>query len=275
MAMFHTRLLWVFVLWGWLLSGRAWAQELPIFDAHIHYSQAEWSIYSPEAALAILDKAGVGWAMVSSTPDDGTIRLFEKAPTRIIPVLRPYRVRGDMSGWTQDPSILAYVTERLKRGVYRGIGEFHLAAGQADSAVVRGLVQLADRHNIFLHAHCDEVAVEELLRVNPRVRVLWAHAGMSASAETVGLLLDKHSMLTVELALRYDVAPGGRLDPAWRSLFLRHPDRFMVGTDTWVSSQWDRLPEIQAGIRAWLRQLPPDIAERLAFRNALSLAGKP
>ena len=92
--------------------------------------------------------------------------------------------------------------------------------------------------------------------------------------DTVGRLLDQYPTLTVELALRYDVAPGGQLDPAWRNLFLRHPDRFMVGTDTWVTSQWDRLPEIQAGIRAWLRQLPREVAEKLAFKNASRLTGK-
>jgi hypothetical protein len=73
------------------------AQDLPIFDAHIHYSQPDWPIYSPEAALAILDKAGVRWALVSSTPDDGTLRLYEKAPRRIVPFLRPYRTQGDMA----------------------------------------------------------------------------------------------------------------------------------------------------------------------------------
>ncbi len=249
-------------------------QELPIFDAHIHYSQPDWSVYPPEAALAILDRAGVRWAMVSSTPDDGTLRLFDKAPDRIVPILRPYRTRSDMGTWTGDPSILSYVETRLRRGIYRGIGEFHLAAGEADTAVVRGFVQLAIRHGIFLHAHTDDVAVEELLRLDPKVRVLWAHAGMSAGADTVGRLLDRYPNLSVELALRSDVAPGGQLDPAWQSLFLRHADRFMVGTDTWVTSQWDRLPDIQAGIRGWLRQLPREVAEQLAFKNAARLTGK-
>src|SRR5574337_2224773 len=95
-------------------------QDLPIFDAHIHYSQPDWSVYPPEATLAILDRAGGRWAMVSSTPDEGTIRLYEKAPARIVPVLRPYRTRADMGTWTTDLSILPYVEERLKRGIYKG-----------------------------------------------------------------------------------------------------------------------------------------------------------
>ena len=59
------------------------AAELPIFDAHIHYSQPAWDPYPPDAALGILDRGGVSRAMVSSTPDDGTLRLYEKAPRRI------------------------------------------------------------------------------------------------------------------------------------------------------------------------------------------------
>ena len=42
----------------------------------------QWSSYSPDAILALFDKTGVRKAIVSSTPDDGTLRLYEKAPDR-------------------------------------------------------------------------------------------------------------------------------------------------------------------------------------------------
>jgi hypothetical protein len=88
----------------------------------------------------------------------------------------------------------------------------------------------------------------------------------------VGLLVERHPNLSVELALRTDVAPGGLLDPAWRALFLRHPDRFMVGTDTWVASRWTQVKDVHDGIRAWLGQLPPDVATRIGAGNADRLA---
>jgi hypothetical protein len=265
-------MLW-FILSSWLFAGSGLAQDLPIFDAHIHYSRPAWEPYSPEAALSILDRAGVSRALVSSTPDDGTLRLYEKAPWRIVPFLRPYRSREDMAGWTKNLDILAYVEERLKRGIYRGIGEFHIGPGDAASPVIVGLHRLAASRKLFLHAHTDEVAVEELLRLQPEVPVLWAHAGMVSSPETVGRLLDRYQNLWVELALRLDVAPEGRLDPVWRSLFLRFPDRFMVGTDTWVNSQWEALPEILNRFRVWLRQLPPEVASKVASENAERLFG--
>jgi hypothetical protein len=52
------------------------AAQLPIFDAHIHYSQADWTAYTPERALSILAQAGIRRAIVSSTPDDGTLMLY-------------------------------------------------------------------------------------------------------------------------------------------------------------------------------------------------------
>jgi hypothetical protein len=256
------------------LAGFAWgaapagaAQDLPIFDAHIHYGRIAWDAYPPESVFAILDRAGVTGALVSSTPDEGTLRLREKAPGRIVAEVRPYRSPDDMGSWTRDTTRLPYVEERLKRGIYRGIGEFHLGPGAATHPVPRGFVELAARYRVFLHCHCDETAIEELARMRQDVRVLWAHAGMGAPAATVERLLDRYPNLWAELALRTDVASGGALDPAWRALFLKHADRFLVGTDTWVNSQWDRLPEIHEGTRAWLRQLPPDVAARIAHGN--------
>jgi hypothetical protein len=249
------------------------AQPLPIFDVHIHYSQPDWDSLPPERVLAILAAAGVRRALVSSTPDDGTLKLYEKAPAIVVPMLRPYRVGSDRESWSRDPAVQAYVETRLRRGVYKGIGEFHLAAEDADAPVVRRVAELAAHHGIFLHAHVDDVTVEKLLTLYPRPRLLWAHAGMSADAATVGRLLDRFGNLWVELALRGDVAPAGTLDPAWRALFLRKPDRFMVGTDTWTTSRWSSLGDGMQDIRRWLSQLPREVAERIAYGNAERLFG--
>ena len=256
----------------------AQARELPLFDAHIHYSADAWSLYDVDQAIGQLDRAGVKVALVSSTPDDGTLRLYQRAPDRVVPVLRPYRTRGDMGQWTRDPSVANYLRQRIEEAPpglkYRGIGEFHLYAGEAHDPVVAVAAQLARGHDLFLHAHADAAVVEELLRAYPDVKVLWAHAGMSASPAAVWVLLDRYpDMLWVELALRYDVARAGGVDDEWLSVFERHPTRLMVGTDTWVPSQWTALPELKAREQGWLRWLPPDLAERLAWRNAACLFG--
>ena len=249
------------------LATAAIGAELPIFDAHIHFSKPAWDVYTPQRALDILARAGVRRALVSSTPDDGTLKLYDLAPKTIVPFLRPYRTRDDMSTWTRDPAVAAYVEARLKRDVHRGIGEFHMGAADVDGATVKRLAALAAQHDLFFQAHVDEETIARLLTAYPSVRMLWAHAGMSSSAATVSALLDRHPKLWVELALRTDVAPDGTLDPAWRAVFLRYPDRFMVGTDTFVTSRWEAIPDATRAVQRWLGQLPPDVAEKIAWRN--------
>src|SRR5437773_6827756 len=251
------------------------AAPYPLFDAHIHYSRPDWDAYPPERALALLARAGVRRAIVSSTPDDGTLKLYERAPTVVVPFLRPYRTREDMAGWHADAGVAAYVEERLRRGVYRGIGEFHLGAAGVDAPVVRRIAELAAERDLFLHAHVDADTIEKLLARYPKVRFLWAHAGMSADAETVGRLLDRFARLWVELALRSDVAAGGRLDRAWRARFLRHADRFLVGTDTWVTSRWEAVEPSMRDVQQWLAELPAGVAERIAWKNGARLVPAP
>ncbi len=257
-----------------VLPVAAAGQSIPLFDAHVHYSSDAWKKYSVDEVLAILDQAGVERALVSSTPDDGTLKLFEAAPERVVPELRPYRTGADMGTWHSDASILPYLEERLRRGIYRGIGEFHLSADKAATPVVRRVIELAVERQIPLHAHSDEKAVAALFAVDRRVKILWAHAGMSTPVQAVGEMLDRYSNLWVELSYRLDeVAPGGRVSPAWRTLFQRHPDRFLFGSDTWTPGRWSEVPALANAARAWLKELPPDLAAAIAFRNAERLYG--
>lgn len=244
------------------------AAQLPIFDAHIHFSRPDWDAYTPERALSMLAQAGIRRALVSSTPDDGTLMLYDRAPSAIVPFLRPYRTRDDMGSWSRDAAVAAYVEERLnKRNVYRGIGELHFGADDVDAPTVRRVAALANARGLFLQCHVDETTVEKMLTTYPGVKVLWAHAGMSSTAATVGRLVDRYPMLWVELALRTDVAPEGTLDRAWRELFVRHPDRFLVGTDTWTTSRWEAVRPETAAVQRWLQQLPREVAEQIAWKN--------
>jgi Amidohydrolase len=258
-----------------LLAAAPAAAQYPIFDAHIHYSQPDWDAYTPERILSILARAGVRRALVSSTPDDGTLKLYEKSPAGIVPSLRPYRTRADMSTWPRDPAVAAYVEERLKRGIYRAIGESHFGVSDVPAPVVKRFAELAVQHKLFLWCHIDDATVEAMLKTYPGAKILWAHAGMSAGAQRVGELVDRYPALWVELALRTDVAPGGALDPAWRALFMRHPDRFVVGTDTWVTSRWESVRDANEAVQRWLQQLPREVAEQIAWKNGERLFPPP
>ena len=248
---------------------RAQTADLPIFDTHIHYSAPDWSEYPEDRILGILQTAGIRRALVSSTPDDGTIKLYQKDPKRIVPILRPYRTREDIGHWWQDPSVIPYLESRLALKVHKGIGEFHLFGGQTSTPVIKRLTEIVLREGIYLHAHSDELAIVELFTLEPRLRVIWAHAGMSSGPQAVGALLDRYQTLWVDLAIRNgDVAPGGVLDPGWRAVFMRHSDRFLAGTDTWVTSRWEALPGSVTEVRTYLNQLPREVAEKIAYKNA-------
>jgi hypothetical protein len=51
-------------------------------------------------------------------------------------------------------------------------------------------------------------------------------------------------------------------------LFERYPNRFLLGSDTWINERWQSYGDIMAGYRAWLAQLPPKIAAQIANGNA-------
>jgi hypothetical protein len=248
------------------------AQPLPIFDAHVHYSHDAWDVVPVQDAIAIMRKAGLKRALISSSGDDGQQRLFTAAPDLVIPELRVYRSRGEIGTWFRDPTLIPYLEDRLKKFRYVGIGEFHLYGSDAALPVPRQMVQLARKYSLFLHAHSDVDAVERLFRQWPQARILWAHAGFDRP-ERVAEMLKKHKNLWADLAFRTDHASGGKVDPAWRAVFLQFPDRFMVGSDTFTPERWHYIPEHANWSRQWLSDLPRDVAERIAWKNGETVFG--
>jgi hypothetical protein len=252
--------------------GLAAAAELPIFDAHVHYSHDAWERLPPKDAAALLRRAGLKRALVSSSGGDGQQRLLAEAPEIVLPSLRPYRKRGEISTWVRDATVVPYLEERLEKYRYVAIGEFHLNGADADLPVPRRLVQLARKHKLFLHAHSDADAVARIFAQDPGARVLWAHSGFEAPAR-VREMLRKHRNLWCDLAFRSDHGADGRVPPEWRAAFLEFPDRFMVGTDTYTPERWHYLGEHARWSRRWLADLPPEMAERIAWKNGETLFG--
>jgi len=246
------------------------AAELPIFDAHVHYSHDAWDNLPPKDAIAILRKAGLKRAVVSSSGDDGTQRLLAEAPDLVVPSLRPYRTRGDVSTWVRDDTVATFLEDRLRRQRYAAIGEFHLYGADAELPVPKRMVALAKQYGLVLHAHSDTDAIERLFRQYPDARILWAHSGFERP-EAMRDMLRKHRNLWCDLAFRSDQGPGGKVPAEWRAVFTEFPDRFMVGTDTYTPERWHYIVEHANWSRAWLADLPPALAERIAWRNGEAL----
>ena len=245
---------------------------LPIFDAHLHYSHDAWERLPPKEAVALLRKAGLKAAMVSSSSDEGTQMLYAEAPDLVLPVLRPYRTRGEIGTWVRDATVVPHLEARLKKYRYVAIGEYHVFGEDADLPVMRRVVELAREYKLYLHSHSDADAIERQFRQDPSARILWAHSGFDAPAK-VREMLARHQNLWCDLAFRSEHASGGKVEPAWRAAFLEFPDRFMVGTDTFTPERWHYVVEHANWSRQWLADLPREVAERIAWKNGDRLFG--
>ncbi|MBL0141825.1 MAG: amidohydrolase family protein [Betaproteobacteria bacterium] len=253
--------------------------EGPIFDAHLHYNGEARDAYPVGTVMELFSKNGVKAILANSRPNDGTRALYDanrKAPRggfAVVPFIRVYRDRSDYGTWHANPDIANMIVEEEKRGHYRGVGEFHLFGREAASAVVKEIVNFAVAKNLVLHAHCDEEALELLFAHNPRARVIWAHTGFSTPLARVEELFGKYPQLWGELSYRGDVVEDGKLAPAWRAFFMKHPERFLAGSDTWVNERWQSYPQTMATYRKWLGELPADVAARIAWKNGARLFG--
>ncbi len=251
--------------------------ELPIFDAHIHYKEPAWDAYPVESIIELMDRNGVAMGLVSSTPDEGTIMLWKHAPNRIVPELRPYHGSAGSSNWAKVDGMEAYLEDRLERYPHEGIGEFHIhRLDITDVKFFRTVVAMARQRDIYLHVHSDAEPIRWLKSLDGEVKIIWAHAGLSTPAPEVHALMAEFPDLLADTSLReWDIDADDRgLDPAWERIIFDFQDRLMVGSDTWVNSQWDNYDAIIASNRTWLSKLPRDVAEKIAYRNAERVFGR-
>lgn len=250
-----------------LLPASLVAQTL--FDVHLHYSSADAAQFSPQDIITRLDRNGIARAVVTGTPAEHTQALYEFAPERIVPLLGVYRSHADKNSWPDDAALPERVETALRSGHWRGIGELHIFARDRHSAVLRRLIEIAAVRQLPLQLHTDPAIIDAVYDIAPRQTVIWAHAGKYPCPELIADYLQRYTNLYVDLSMRdARIAPQGRIDDAWYELFLKFPDRFMVGVDTYSVSRWHDFEAAVTGIREWLAQLPDDVAVQLAHANA-------
>ena len=283
----------------------------PLFDAHLHYNEEAWNgkagPHPLSDVLARIQRNGVKGVLANSRPNDGTKALTaepSKGDLQVVPFIRLYRNRADYDGWFRDETIYDMVLAEYARGTagapsnpaltvpsnselhvpFKGIGEFHLYdSANANGAVAKKLMAFAEEKNLAVLAHVDDVAIDLLMANTPskgqNVKLIWAHTGIGgAPVARVDALLGKYPLLMGELSYRPgltcdDVKSSGRLCPEWRALLLKYPGRFMIGSDTWVNQRWQYYDELMQGYRAWLGDLPADVARQVAWGNGAKLFG--
>ncbi len=269
----------------------------PLFDAHLHYNQEAWNGQTgphPVAdVLARMQQGGVRAIVSNSRPNDGTKLLAASEQTRqagvtVVPFIRLYRNRADYDSWFRDETIFDMVQAEYAKGTaagpFRGIGEFHLYdSANANGAVAKKLMAFAEDKNLAVLAHVDDTAIDLLMANTPsqgqKARLIWAHTGIGgAPAARVDALLARYPLLMGELSYRpgltcADAQGHDRLCPEWRALLLKHPTRFLIGSDTWVNQRWLYYSELMKGYRAWLGELPADVARNIGWNNGARLFG--
>ena len=267
----------------------------PLFDAHLHYNEEAWNgqtgPHPVSDVLARIKRNGVKAVIANSRPNDGTKALAaepSKGDLAVVPFIRLYRNRADYDNWFRDETIYDMVQTEFARGTaagpYKGIGEFHLYdSANANGPVAKKLMAFAEDKGLAILAHVDDVAIDLLMANTPskgqKARLIWAHTGIGgAPAARVNELFARYPLLMGELSYRpgltcADDKGSGKLCPEWRTLLLKYPGRFLIGSDTWINQRWQYYDDTMQGYRTWLGDLPVDVARKIAWENGAGVFG--
>jgi Amidohydrolase len=265
---------------------------MPIFDAHMHYNVeafadgASHAPYPITKVLQIFKRNNVTALIANSRPNSGSVALYDKQKAAgqgakdvtVIPFIRLYRDRNDYQTWHSNPEIWQMVKTEYAKGFFKGIGEFHLYNSEhanGDTAVK--VMKFAQEKNLVILAHCDDVAIETLLRHAPKATVIWAHTGFGTPLARVERLLSEFPGLMGELSyhggLIEETSGKITLNAEWRRLLTHYPKRFLLGSDTWVNARWELYDSTMQEYRAMLADLPDAVAQAISWKNGYELFG--
>lgn len=188
----------------------------------------------------------------------------------------------------------------------------------ADDELVKILVDVVAKHDLVIDVHFDPVlasmakparltspnnpatfeanfeAFERMLAHNRKAKIVWAHAGGvdmlgHYTPQLVASLLEKHPNLYFSLRpmgrdpgvmLQVGGGPKGkRLNPEWVAVVEKYPDRFVMGSDSFlVADSAQRVgaarifaensARMRQAIRDVLSALKPEIARKVGYENA-------
>ena len=195
-------------------------------------------------------------------------------------------------------NIIRALRKDLEKGKIVGVGELFLNNSKSSSnpkmrrksnifaPTYQKLLDLVAEHNgvIQIHAQSDEDTLEQLSMLadyNPNGKIILAHCGTNSSSQQIKILMENHQNIFCDLSYRHkpmlsdkrikrfpemEIFDESSIHDDWRELIISMPDRFMVGTDTKVLKPYNNAVEnIRTGL---LANLPQDVAEKVAYKNA-------
>lgn len=275
------------------------AAELYFVDAH---SQVDEGVSDLELIIRRMDAAGVYRTILAarSGRKPGEVADFAaRHPERIVPSVRTKSDAFDKNPANWQKSVQA----QINSGRFRAMAEillYHAKKGDKapevraypeDERVKFVLAAALERRWPFV-VHIEFASLspldrerfmagfEALLQEYPKLPFLLNHMGQLQPPEAARLirahanfhLLTAHTTSAITRESREPwtrMFDGDSLAPAWKSLMLAHPDRFVFALDNVWYQHWDAFYLEQ--IKQWrqaLEDVPPSVAHAVAHGNA-------
>lgn len=267
------------------VTSAAWAADYagPLIDAHSHVPGAQ-AIDAYVAAMKRHDIRKVVLLGVGGVQKDDPAWIAaaaKKYPDQVVPGVPVPDPTSKTASERLDAS--------LKRTKGRVVGEVHVRQvvrkidrNLSDPAFLK-LLAVAARHGAPVVIHDELTAgatdsLEKALAAERKAVIVLAHAG-EATPGGLEAVLARNANLMVDLSgMHFQRTPSlasenGPLDPKWKALIEKMPDRFLMGIDVWAPRLFEpaTLDRLMKWTRRVLGELKPDVAERVAWKNAATL----
>ncbi len=266
--------------------GPGWGADYggPLIDAHSHLPNAT-AIDAYVAAMKRHNVLKVVLLGVGGLQKEDTAWLTaasKKYPDRVVAGLP-----------LPDPTSESAVSQlelQLERGKPRVIGEVHmrqvgrrLIDRDPNGPVFGKILDAAAKAGVPIVIHYEltdqaETALDRALAAHRKSTIVLAHGGEGPPGRLDRLLLRNPNLFVDLSGMHFQRTPAlasetGPLDPGWKALIEKMPDRFMIGVDVWAARLFEpaMLDRLFTWTRRILGELKPDVAERVANRNAAKL----
>ncbi len=249
------------------------------------------------------DDANVYWY---SSTDELVARAVEALPEKDRARFHPF-----ITGFNPtDMNAVDHIELMLKwhPNLWQGIGEIFTRhddltsltygeAAKADNQALMRVYRLAAKYDlpVMVHSNITSTRINEPLfmsemetavKMNPKTRFIWAHAGTSLSINRrihldflyteISRMIKTYPNLYIDMSWSllddYLLDDNGKPDPHWVELVKTYPDRFFIGSD--VVGKFDSLPKLMKEFDVFLNALPADVAHQVARDNFLALLPK-
>jgi predicted TIM-barrel fold metal-dependent hydrolase len=270
----------------WLSGTPAWSADYsgPLIDAHSHLPSST-AIDTYIAAMKRHNVLKVVLLGVGSAQKDDTAWLTaasRKYPDRVIAGL-------PLPDPTAD-NVVSQLELQLDRGKPRVIGEIimrqvgrRLIDRDPNAAVFGKILDTAAKFTVPIVIHYEltdqaETALDRALAAHRKATIVLAHGGEGPPGRLDRLLLRNPNLFIDLSGMHFQRTPAlasetGPMDPGWKALIEKMPDRFMIGVDAAAPRLFEpaMLDRLFAWTRRILGELKPDVAARVAHRNAVKL----